>query len=90
MFDFFVGDGPYHTAAVHNTKKSGKIYPTQHFYPVDLHNQALIHLSLVGTSGNRKRQHDARAIKRLDKDTLCKSAPMEVWRRHLFEYQIFS
>lgn len=74
-FDIFAGDGHYHAAAVHDTKKSGKKYPTQHFYAVDLRNQALNHLTLADTSGNRKREHDTRALKRLDKDTLRQSAP---------------
>jgi len=74
-FDIFAGDGHYHAAAVHDTNKSGKKYPTQHFYSVDLRNHALNHLTLADTSGNRKREHDTRALKRLDKETLRQSAP---------------
>ncbi|MBW2365303.1 MAG: transposase [Deltaproteobacteria bacterium] len=74
-FDIFAGDGHYHAAAAHDKKKNDKKYPTQHFYAVNLRNQALNHLTLADTSGNRKREHDTRALKRLDTDTLRQSAP---------------
>ena len=74
-FDIYAGDGHYHAAAAHDIKKGGKKYPTQHFYAVDLRNQVLTHLTLADTSGTRKREHDTRALKRLDKDTLRQLAP---------------
>lgn len=85
-YDIHAGDGHYHAAAVHDTKKSGKKYPTQHFYSVDLRSHALRHLTLADTSGIRKREHDTRALKRLDIETLRQSAPkgrkvLYVWDR---------
>ena len=74
-YDIYAGDGHYHAAAVHDVKKSGKKYPTQHFYSVDLRTHALRHLTLADTSGIRKREHDTRALKRLDIETLRQSAP---------------
>ena len=74
-YDIFAGDGHYHAAAAHDIRKKGKKYPTQHFYAVDLRNHGLNHLTLADTSGNRKKEHDIRALKRLDKDTLRQSAP---------------
>ncbi len=74
-YDIYVGDGHYHAAASHDVKKSGKKYPTQHFYSVDLRTHALRHLTLADTSGIRKREHDTRALKRLDIETLRQSAP---------------
>lgn len=53
-FDIFACDGHYHAAAAHDIKKNDKKYPTQHFYAVNLRNQALSHLTLADTSGNRK------------------------------------
>ena len=73
-YDIYAGDGHYHAAAVHDVKKSGKKYPTQHFYSVDLRTHALRHLALADTSGIRKREHDTRALKRLDIETLRQSA----------------
>ena len=49
-YDIYAGDGHYHAAAVHDVKKSGKKYPTQHFYSVDLRTHALRHLTLADTS----------------------------------------
>ncbi len=85
-YDIYAGDGHYHAAAVHDVKKSGKKYPTQHFYSVDLRTHALRHLTLADTSGLRKREHDTRALKRLDIETLRQSAPkgrkvVYVWDR---------
>jgi hypothetical protein len=74
-YDIYAGDGHYHAAAVHEVKKSGKTYPIQHFYSVDLRAHALRHLTLADTSGIRKREHDTRALKRLDIETLRQSAP---------------
>jgi hypothetical protein len=85
-YDIHAGDGHYHGAAVHDVRKGGKKYPTQHFYSVDLRSHALRHLTLADTSGTRKREHDTRALKRLDIETLRQSAPkgrkvIYVWDR---------
>jgi len=48
--------------AAHDVKKSGKKYPTQHFYSVDLRTHALRQLTLADTSGIRKREYDTRAL----------------------------
>ena len=61
-------------------------YPTQHFYSVDLRSHALRHLTLTDTSRTRKREHDTRALKRLEIETLRQSAPkgrkvIYVWDR---------
>ena len=85
-YDIHAGDGHYHKAAVHDVRKDGKKYPTQHFYSVDLRSHALRHLTLADTSGKRKREHDTRALKRLDLETLRQSAPkgrkvIYVWDR---------
>jgi hypothetical protein len=85
-YDIHAGDGHYHAAAVHDVRKNDKKYPTQHFYSVDLRTHALKHLTLADTSGSRKREHDTRALKRLDIETLRQSAPkgrkvIYVWDR---------
>ena len=74
-YDIHAGDGHYHGSAVHDVRKDGKKHATQHFYSVDLRSHALRHLTLADTSGTRKREHDTRALKRLDIETLRQSAP---------------
>lgn len=69
-YDIYAGDGHFHKAACHDVVKEGKKHPTLHFYSVDLRTQALSHLTLADTSGNRKREHDTRALKRLSIETL--------------------
>ena len=90
-YDIYAGDGHYHAAAVHDKKKDGKKHPVQHFYSVDLRTNALRHLTLADTSGTRKREHDTRALKRLDIETLRQSAPkgrkvIYVWDRACIDF----
>jgi len=74
-YDLYAGDGHYHGAAVHDVRKSGRKYPTQHFYSVDLRSHALQHLTLADTRGKRKKEYDTRALKRLSIQSLRQSAP---------------
>ena len=85
-YDIYAGDGHYHAAAVHDVRKSGKKYPTQHFYCADLRSHALNQLTLADTGGKRKREHDMHALKRIDIATLRQGAPkgrkvIYVWDR---------
>ncbi len=85
-YDIHAGDGHYHSSAVHDIRKDGKKHATQHFYSVDLRSHALRHLTVADTSGTRKREHDTRALKRLEITTLRQSAPkgrkvIYVWDR---------
>ena len=85
-YDIHAGDGHYHEAAVHDKRKVRTKYPTQHFYSIDMRSHALRHLTLADTSGTRKREHDTRALKRLDRETLRQSTPkgrkvIYVWDR---------
>jgi hypothetical protein len=73
-YDIYAGDGHYHAAACHDVKKSGKKHPVQHFYSVDLRTHGLRHLTLADTTGKRKKEHDIRALKRLDMETLRQGA----------------
>ncbi len=73
-YDIYAGDGHYHNAAAHDPKKQGKKYPTQHFYSINFRSKSLSHLTLADTSGQRKREHDARALKRLTIQELRQSA----------------
>ena len=90
-YDIHAGDGHYHGSAVHDIRKDGKKYPTQHFYSADLRSHALRHLALADTSGTRKREHDSRALKRLEIETLRQSAPkgrkvIYVWDRASIDF----
>jgi hypothetical protein len=66
-YDIYAGDGHYHSAASHDIRKGGKKYSTLHFYSVNLRTNGLNHLTLADTSGARKKEHDMRALKRLDR-----------------------
>ena len=85
-YDIYAGDGHYHSAAAHDIRKGGKKYPTLHFYSVNLRTNGLNHLTLADTSGGRKKEHDMRALKRLDINTLRQGSPkgrkvLYVWDR---------
>lgn len=74
-YDIYAGDGHYHAAAVHDRAKDGKKYPVQHFYTLDLRTHALNHLTQADVSGNRKKEHDMRALKRMEINKLRNNAP---------------
>jgi len=73
-YDIYAGDGHYHGAAAHDRKKQGKKYPVQHFYSINLRSKSLSHLTLADTSGQRKKEHDIHALKRLTTSKLRQGA----------------
>jgi len=91
-FDVYAGDGHYHAAAVHDPLKDGKKYPVQHFYTLDLRTHALSHLTQADVSGKRKKEHDMRALKRMQIGQLRQNAPkgkqiIYVWDRAGIDFQ---
>ena len=86
-FDLYAGDGHYHAAAAHDPRHpEGEIkYATGHFFSLNLRTHALCHLS-VADQVSRKKEHDMRALKRMDIATLRQGAPkgrkvLHVWDR---------
>jgi len=73
-YDIYAGDGHYQAASAHDPKKDGKKYPVQHFYALDLRTHALKYLIDADMSGDRKKEHDMRALKRLGIDELRQNA----------------
>ena len=73
-FDVFAGDGHFHAAAVHDEIVGGIRHATGHFYGLNLRHQGVIHLT-TGDRTTRLREHDMRALKRLDSNTLRQGAP---------------
>lgn len=79
-FALYAGDGHYHAAAVHDKKRldrSGTMRKEAagHFFLLDLRTHFLSHLTGTDQSGNRKREHDMHAIKRLPVDALRGGRP---------------
>ena len=86
-FDLYAGDGHYHAAASHDPRHSedGIKYATGHFFSLNLRTHALAHLA-AGDQVSRKIEHDMRALKRMQIDTLRHGAPkgrkvLYVWDR---------
>ena len=73
-FDIYAGDGHYHRAAAYDQRKQGKKYPVQHFYAINLRSKSLSHLTLADSSGQRKKEHNIRALKRLSIEALRQNA----------------
>ncbi len=73
-YDLSCGDGHYHDAAVHDAPTDGTRYATGHFFGLNLRTHALFHLTLDDRGPTRKREHDMRALKRLEIDALRRGA----------------
>ena len=62
-FDLYAGDGHYLEHATHDPMIGETRWPTGHFFALNLKSQSLFPLVLADLAG-RKKEHDARALKR--------------------------
>lgn len=62
-FDLYAGDGHYLEHATHDPMQGETRWPTGHFFALNLKSQSLFPLALADMAG-RKKEHDARALKR--------------------------
>jgi len=62
-FDVSAGDGHYLESATHDPLRGETHWPTGHFFALNLKSQSLFPLALADLAG-RKKEHDARALKR--------------------------
>ncbi len=62
-FDLYAGDGHYLEAATHDRVSGETHWPTGHFFALNLKSQSLFPLMLADQDA-RKKEHDARALKR--------------------------
>jgi hypothetical protein len=62
-FDVYAGDGHYLAAATHDPAHGETHWPTGHFFALNLKSQSLFPLTLADSDA-RKKEHDARALKR--------------------------
>jgi len=85
-FDIYAGDGHYHKTSTHEERIAGEKYAPQHFYALNLRSQALGHLCLAAYGGERKKEADIHALKRLTTEELRQGAKtgrkvLYVWDR---------
>jgi len=62
-FEVYAGDGHYLAAATHDPARGQTHWPTGHFFALNLKSQSLFPLTLADQDA-RKKEHDARALKR--------------------------
>ena len=62
-FEVYAGDGHYLAHATHDPVNGETHWPTGHFFGLNLKSQSLFPLTLADLAG-RKKEHDARALKR--------------------------
>ncbi|MEO8353040.1 MAG: transposase [Chthoniobacteraceae bacterium] len=86
-FEVYAGDGHFHAAAAHDPRvpEDGRKYAVGHLFMLNYRSHALSHLT-VADQVNRKKEHEMRALKRMDVDTLRQGAPKRrkvliVWDR---------
>lgn len=97
-FGVFAGDGSYFAAACHDSSRDSSSgtpvkYPTGHFFAMDLRTMALAHL-IVADQIERKREHDLRALKRLDPEQLRQGTPsgrkvLWAWDRAITDFRLW-
>ena len=81
-FEVYAGDGHWHEHATHDAAKPRKSgdgnaeskYATGHLYGIDLRRRSLVHLTHCDEITRRK-EHDMRALKRLDSEKLRQGTP---------------
>lgn len=73
-FSVFVGDGHFHTHATHDQRNKDTKYAVGHLYGLNLRTKALFHLTCADQE-NRNKEHDMRALKRLEIKELRQGAP---------------
>lgn len=99
-FDLFAGDGSYLGAACHDSLQpsssaasGSKKFATGHFFGMDLRTTALFHLA-VADQIERRREHDVRALKKLDPEILRQGAPkgrkvLWAWDRAITDFSLW-
>lgn len=90
-FDLYAGDGHWHQAAVHDPVSYGIKHPMGHFYGLNLRTHGLIHLTAADQAA-RLKEHDMRALKRLNVATLRQGAAtgrkvLWVWDKAGIDFQ---
>ena len=75
-FDLYAGDGTYLNNATHDPITGETHWPTGYFFAMDLKTQTLRLLDLADAKG-RKKEHDMRALKRLDRHALRQGAAIK-------------
>ncbi len=73
-FDVFAGGGHWPPAAVHDAPTNGTRYATVHFFGLNLRHLGVFHLTAADRI-ERLKEHDMRALKRLEVRTLRQDAP---------------
>jgi hypothetical protein len=90
-FDVFAGDGHWHAAAAHDPRIQGTKYATGHFFGLNLRTHGMVHLTGADQEA-RLKEHDMRALKRLEISILRQGAPqgrkvLWVWDKAGIDFQ---
>lgn len=99
-FAVYSGDGHFHAGAVHDkkiaTKDGREVKPaTGHFFMINQRTQYMSHIGAADMSGDRKGEHDMRAIKNCEVDELRGFEPkgkrvILVWDRAGIDFQFWN
>jgi len=72
-YHVFSGDGHFHTHATHDYQNQDTKYAVGHLYGLNMRTKALFHLTCADQE-NRDKEHDMRALKRLEIEELRQGA----------------
>jgi len=73
-YNVFAGDGHFHTHATHDYRNEERKFAVGHLYGLNLRTRALFHLTCADQI-KRDKEHDMRALKRLQIDELRQRTP---------------
>jgi hypothetical protein len=90
-FEVLAGDGHWHAAAAHDPVIDGTKYATGHFFGLNLRTHGIVHLTVADQEA-RLKEHDMRALKRLEISTLRQDAPkgrkvLWIWDKAGIDFQ---
>jgi hypothetical protein len=74
-YDIYAGDGHYLAAATHDEPIDGTRRAVGHFFGLSLRTHSMFPMTVAERGDGRKREHDMRALKRLEIDALRRGAP---------------
>lgn len=84
-FAIYATDGHTHAASAHEPFRFGKKYPVSHIFSINLRSETAIHQTLLFPEEDKKKEHEIKALKRLDIQSLRVSEPAGTKVIHVYD-----
>ncbi len=84
-FAVYATDGHTHAASAHEKERHGKTYPTTSIFSLNMRTMTLRHAILLQPEENMKKEHEIKALKRMDIEALRMGEPKGVKVIHVYD-----